>query len=164
MIGKQEIVSLLEQKGVPFQLVEHPPVDTIEELNRQQIPRGECVAKNLFLRDASGKHHFLVMIKGEKTADLKKLRRQIGSTPLSFASEERLMNHLGLKKGSVTPLGLFNDEERTVEVIIDKDILNQPCVGVHPNVNTAMVFLSQHDLEKLIQEHGNIIRYIAFES
>ena len=153
----------LKKKNIPFEMVEHPPVYTIEELYEQQVPNVEWIAKNLFLRDASGKHHFLVMIKGEKTADMKRLSKQIGSTRLSFASEERLMKHMGLKKGSVTPLGVLNNEDRAVWIVVDKDFIGHN-IGVHPNENTATVFMPFENLETLIKEHGNTIQYISFDS
>lgn len=78
----------------------------------------------------------------DKSADLKKLKDVIGSRKLSFASEVDLAIKLDLIKGSVTPLGILNDEDRSVEVIIDNDIMNNEKVGVHPNTNEASVWLS----------------------
>ena len=82
----------------------------------------EDVCKNLFLRDDRGKRHFLVVLDEAKSADLKAIRAQIGSSRLSFASEDRLMEHLGLIKGAVTPLGVLNDCAEGVEVLMDEDL------------------------------------------
>ena len=82
-----------------------------------------------------------------ETVDLKALRRQIGSSHLGFASEDRLMTHLGLHKGEVTPLGILNDSSCTMEVLLDEDLFSEEVIGVHPNTNTATVFLSPQHLE-----------------
>ena len=90
--------------------------------------------------------------------DLKALRRRLGTSALSFASEDRLKRLLGLEKGAVTPLGILNDEARAVEVLFDRDLAGLPALGVHPNRNTATVFLPLADLESLIRSHGNAVR------
>lgn len=119
------------------------------------------VAKNLFLRDAKGKRHFLVVIKTEKTLTLKELGERLEIGKLSFASEERLQKYLGVEKGSVTPFGILNDESKSVEVIFDKDFDKNDSIGVHPNSNTASVFLKIEDLQNIVEEHGNRLIYFA---
>ena len=96
-----------------------------------------------------------------KTVDLKALRGQLGTSALSFASEDRLKRFLGLEKGAVTPLGILNDEARAVEVLFDRDLAGLPSLGVHPNRNTATVFLAFSDLEFLIRSHGNSVSFVA---
>lgn len=86
--------------------------------------------------------------------------KKIRTSNLSFASEERLMKHLQLTKGSVTPFGIFNDEEIGVEVVFDRSLEGREFIGVHPNDNTATVLLSYADLYHVIQTHGNQINVI----
>ena len=101
----------------------HPAAYTMEEIEALHLTRpNESIAKNLFLRDGSGKRHFLVLVAGDKLVDLKTLRQTIGSSRLSFASEERLMKHLKVTKGSVSPMGILNDEHLAVEVFIDEEL------------------------------------------
>ena len=92
---------------------------------------------------------------------IKALRGQLGTSALSFASEDRLKRFLGLEKGAVTPLGILNDEARAVEVLFDRDLAGLPSLGVHPNRNTATVFLAFSDLESLIRSHGNSVSFVA---
>ena len=149
-----------EKREDTLALLEHPPVytiDAMEELNLQQY--GDIV-KNLFLKNSNGKKHYLVILKCDKKADLKSIKKQINSSSLSFASEERLSKHLGLLKGAVTPLGIINDENHSVSIVLDKDLENEDSIGIHPNVNTATVFLSYSDLLKFINSYGNEIFYI----
>ena len=161
MYQKQEVKEFLAQHQIPHTWVEHPAVFTIEEMMQLQLEAPEDVAKNLFLRDAKGKRHFLVVIREDKRADLKTLGEKIGVGRLSFASEERLMKYLGLTKGSVTPLGVLNDTDCAVEVIFDADWKDAPSIGVHPNDNTASVFLAFSELEKIVREHGNSVQFLT---
>ena len=112
------------------------------------------------MKNSNGKKHYLVVLKGDKKADLKSIKSQINSTALSFASEERLEKHLGLSKGSVTPLGIINEEEHLVNIVLDEDLKKEEIIGVHPNVNTSTVFISYNDLIKFINSFGNEIFYV----
>lgn len=161
MEQKKKVYEKLDQCNIAYEIIEHPAVFTIEELDTLEVFRDRpWVVKNLFLRDASGKRHFLVVIDKEKKADLKLIRRQLGASTLSFASEDRLMKYLQLTKGSVTPLGIINDEECAVEIVFDHSLVGREQIGVHPNDNTATVMLSYQDLHRLIENHGNQIHII----
>lgn len=162
MFGKQEIKAFLEEKNIPFSWVEHKAVYTIEEMEELGLESMDEIAKNLFLRDQKGKRHFLVVIKGNKQANLKELGEKLGVGKLSFASEERLEKYMGLKKGAVTPLGVLNDENCAVEVFFDEDFLKLEKIGVHPNENTASVYLSPDDLLRVVREHGNPLEIVSF--
>lgn len=157
MTNREKALSALDAQHISYRLVEHPAVYTIKEMQALGWPEEQmrCVCKNLFLRNANGKQHFLVVLREDKRADLKALRSELGSTALSFASEERLMNCLGLTKGAVTPLGILNDDAFAVTVAFDRDLVGAPCLGVHPCDNTASVFLSYEDLKAVIERHGN---------
>ena len=162
MYGKQEVKAFLEEKKIPFEWVEHKAVYTIDEMEELGLEDMEDIAKNLFLRDQKGKRHFLVVIRENKQANLKELGEKLGVGKLSFASEERLEKYLGLKKGAVTPLGVLNDENCAVEVFLDEDFLKMQKIGVHPNENTASVYLATEDLLQIIREHGNTLEVISF--
>ena len=112
------------------------------------------------MKNSNGKKHYLVVLKGDKKADLKSIKSQINSTALSFASEERLEKYLGLSKGAVTPLGIINDEEHLVNIVLDEDLKKEEIIGVHPNVNTSTVFISYNDLITFINSIGNEIFYV----
>lgn len=161
MEQKKKIYELLDSLGISYQVIEHPAAYTIEDLySLEEFRDNPWVAKNLFLRDEKGRRHFLVLLDKDKKADLKGLRALLQTSNLSFASEERLMKYLHLTKGSVTPLGIMNDEKKAVEIVIDKDLVGRDKIGVHPNDNTATVILSYVDLHKVIQTHGNVIHII----
>lgn len=161
MEQKKKVYETLDRLDISYEIIEHPAVYTIDEMDTLEVFRDmPWVAKNLFLRDAKGKRHFILVIDKDKKADLKLIRSQLGTSTLSFASEDRLMKFLQLAKGSVTPLGIINDEERAVEIVFDGSLAGRDYVGVHPNDNTATVLLSYEDLCKVITNHGNPIHVI----
>jgi len=160
MQARQKVFAHLDEMGVSYRVSEHPAVYTIEEMENLQLDKLGGIVKNLFLRDAKGRRHFLVMMRQDKKVDLKGLQAKIGSTPLRFASEERLARHLGLEKGAVSPLGVINDEEKAVEILMDNDLKGYELLGVHPNDNTATIWLPLADLEKILIGHGNPVTYL----
>lgn len=156
----QEVLEKLDALGINYDYEEHEPVFTIEAIIKLGLNQRGMIPVNLFLRDYKGKRHFLVIHDGEKYTDLKTLQEQINSTRLSFGSDKRLMEHLGLTKGSVSPFGLINDSNHEVEVVIDESIKNESRLGFHPNINSATVWISYNDLIKFVCSCGNDILFV----
>ena len=101
----------------------------------------------------------MITVKGDKRVDLKAFQQTFGTRKLSFASTDDLMAILGLIPGAVTPLGLLNDEDRKVTLFLD-NAFSSGLIGIHPNDNTATVWLRAEDLVKLIREHGNLVNIV----
>lgn len=158
----EEILERLKELNINYELVEHKAVYNMEEMDalNPDIFKGAAICKNLFLRDQKGKRHFLVVLKEEKQANLSELSKLLLSTKLSFASSERLMKYLSVIPGAVNPLSIINDKEKKVEVILDKDLLKEEKIGVHPGINTVTVILSPLDLERYVKENGNKLKLI----
>lgn len=157
---KAEIYEILKGKGIEFETVDHPPVHTMEEMEREISRDISDIAKNAFLRDEKKKHWYLIVVQKDKSIDMAKLKDTIGSTRLSFAREDYLLERLGVEPGAVTPLAILNDENHIVEVIMDEDMAKKEMIGVHPCDNTSTVFMKYKDLEKLIKDNGNSIRKV----
>lgn len=153
MEQKQRVYDALNKRNIKYEVVEHEPVHTMEDMDALGLSQKGVLCKNLFLRDAKGKRHFLITLSEKKNADLKSLGKSLGAGTLSFASEERLETYLGLKQGSVSPFGLMNDVNHAVEFFIDKDLSREKSLGIHPLENTATVFLSYKDLDKFLWEY-----------
>ncbi len=154
------VTEKLDELGINYRRIDHCSVYTMEEMDTLGIFGDGTVGKNLFLRDAKGKRHFLVFVYGDKKVNLSQIEEKIGIKHCSFGSPERLDKYLGLVKGSVSPLGVVNDKNAEVEFIIDRDFIGSPCVGVHPNQNTSTLWLSFSELEKVIKSNGNQITYV----
>ena len=156
--GKKEITELLDSKGIAYEIREHQAVYTVEAA-ALNLPYPEAAAKNLFLRDDKKKNFYLLVARDDASVNLKELRKKIGSRPLSFASPQLLDEILGLIPGSVTPLGILNDEERRVEVLLDS-AFEEKRIAMHPNENTATLWMQEEDLAGIVREHGNGYRYV----
>lgn len=158
-IIKEDVLRLLDSQGIHYELAEHAPVYTIEEIDALKLSHADCIAKNLFIRDDKKQQYFLLAAQKSKRTDLKQLQARIGTRRLSFASEADLSSILGLAKGEVTPLGVLNDRERRVTVLLDT-VFQDGLIGIHPNTNTATIWLKANDLFRLIEQHENAARWI----
>lgn len=150
----------LDDLGIAYEAYEHPPVFTGGEAAEHWADIPGTAVKNLFLRNKKGDRHYLVILAIDKQADLRQLARVVGDDRLSFASPDRLMAHLGLTPGSVSPFGLLNDEAGAVPVIIDADLQHAERVIVHPNINTASVSIGFADLGKFLRTRTNRVSFV----
>lgn len=158
--SEQKLLDTLNQLAIAYTRHEHPPVYTVDEAKKYWQDIEGAHAKNLFLRNNKGNRHYLVVLEESKTADLKGLSDKLGSGKLSFASERRLSDHLGLETGAVSPFGLINDSSNAVTAVIDRDLSKKELVNFHPNVNTATITISYRDFEKFLRHCGSEVIYI----
>jgi len=162
-MNKQEIYDYLKEKNIWHEITEHEAVYNMEELSQIELPYPGLDAKNLFVRDDKKKNYYLITVKGEKRVDLKEFRHKNNTRNLSFASENDLMAIMNLIPGAVTPFGMLNDTDLKVQFYIDKDFMTGThIIGVHPNDNTATVWLKVEDLIKIIEKNGNIVNIVEF--
>lgn len=159
-MNKQEVYDFLTSRGIGYEVTEHGAVFNMEEMSHVELPHPEADAKNLFVRDDKKRNYYLITVRGDKRVDLKKFREEHGTRSLSFASENDLMNLLGLIPGAVTPLGILNDSEKKVKLFLDEELVNGGLIGVHPNDNTATVWLKTTELIDIITEHGNEVEAV----
>ena len=156
---EQRVRDALGALGIAFDRHEHPPVATANEAEEHWAGIEATHCKNLFLRNQKGSRHYLVVLKHPKRADLRSVADQIGDGKLSFASPERLMTHLGLTPGSVSPFGLINDASHDVRVFLDHDLKSER-ISFHPNINTVTYVLAFTDFERFLASEGNAVKYI----
>ncbi len=153
-MNKQEVYEFLDKENVWHEITEHQAVFNMAELSETELPYPEYDAKNLFVRDDKRRNYYLITVKGDKRVDLKEFRRKQGTKPLTFANADDLMSILGLIAGAVTPLGLLNDAEHKVKFFLDREFLDgKAIIGVHPNDNTATVWLKTEDLLAILEKN-----------
>ncbi len=152
-MNKQETYQYLKDHNIPFEITEHRAVYNMEELDSIDLPYPEGDAKNLFVRDDKKKNYYLITVKGDKRVNLKDFRKAHGLQPLSFASPEDLKKYMDLTPGAVTPLGLLNVEGAPITMYLDAEFKDS-IIGIHPNENTATVWLQGDDLVELLRENG----------
>jgi len=157
-----ELYNILDELNIDYREKEHKPVLTMDDAIGLDIyddfPGTNM--KNLFLSNHKGKY-FLVLIVGEKRADIKAIANGIGQPRLSFAKDEVLEEILGVVSGSVTPLGIINDTENKVTVCIDKDLIGKR-LYMHPCTNTKTMTMESEDLIKFIKHLGH--EYILIDA
>ncbi|MBQ3151036.1 MAG: prolyl-tRNA synthetase associated domain-containing protein [Clostridia bacterium] len=160
-MNKQDIYALLKRENIEHEITEHEAVYNMEELSLVELPYPDCDAKNLFVRDDKKRNFYLITVKGDKRVNLKEFRRNNGTRVLSFASPDELMTVMELIPGAVSPFGLLNDTECAVHFFIDKDFMSgEGLIGVHPNDNTATVWLKAEKLKEIIEKHGNTVSVV----
>ena len=151
-IPKEErCYDLLDRLGITYTRVDHEHADTIEACKEIEKLLGCEICKNLFLTNRQMTEVWLLLMPGEKPFKTKLLSKQIGSARLSFASPEQMLRYLDITPGSVSVLGLMNDSEKKVRLLIDRDLLSQESIGMHPCINTSSLRVKTADLtEKLL--------------
>ncbi len=155
-----DVEVFLQSKDIKYILHEHQAVYTIEDVEKycRDIPGLAC--KNLLLRDQKKRRYFLVVLAAHKRTDLKRFGETVGESKLTFASQEALMEKLGLEAGAVSPFGLLNDKNNEVEVYIDSDVYHSETVSFHPNRNTATLQLSGEMFRNYLLAIENPIKVI----
>ena len=149
-----ELFERLAELGIPCHTVSHPPVFTVEEAKAHRGNLAGTHVKNLFLRNKKGKM-WLVVAPEDQAIDLKQLGRQIGAGHVSFGSAQRLMDHLGVVPGAVTPFGLINDEQQAVKVVIDEGVLEGDPIHLHPLRNDMTSAISGAGLIEFLRAGGH---------
>ena len=135
------LLKCLEKLGVTFTRMDHPPVYTCEELQKYVAGLPGARTKNLFLRDKKGRRHFLVPVAAERAVDIRSLEDLLGVDRLSLGSAERLKSRLGIEAGAVSLLALVNDDERQVELVVDRELWQAEALQCHPLVNTSTLVI-----------------------
>lgn len=137
---------LLDRLSISYERLDHDAAMTIEACQGVDALLGTRMCKNLFLCNRQKTNFYLLLIPGDKPFRTKELSAQIGSARLSFAPEEYMEEFLDITPGSVSVLGLMNDTENRIQLLIDKDVAAQPFLGCHPCVNTSSLKLKTSDL------------------
>lgn len=147
---------LLDRLGISFLRADHGAAATIAECSEVDGALGVAMCKNLFLTNAQRTRFYLLLMPGEKKFKTKDLSKQIGSARLSFGEGEYMEKLLDISPGAVSVMGLMNDREGQVQLLIDREILGQEFLGCHPCVNTSSMRIAMRDIvEKFLPAVGH---------
>lgn len=141
-----KVYDLLDSLRIPFQRTDHEPADTMEACNRIDKILGTIICKNLFLCNRQKTEFYLLMMPGDKPFKTKDITKQIGCSRLSFADSEYMEEFLHIKPGAVSIMGLMNDTQNRVQLLIDKPVIEADTIGCHPCVNTSSLKLKTQDV------------------
>ena len=140
------VYDFLNSLGVPYQRIDHEPLMTMAACEEVDKILCATICKNLFLCNRQETDFYLLMMPGEKKFKTKDLAAQIGTARLSFAKEEYMEEFLDLTPGSVSVMGLMNDKEKHVRLLMDEDILKGEYIGCHPCINTTSLRIRTKDM------------------
>ena len=152
---------LLDSLGIAYDRADHEHADTIPDCALVEEVLGAEICKNLFLTNRQETAFYLLLMPGTKPFKTKDLSKQIGSARLSFAGPEHMLRLLDITPGSVSVLGLMNDTENTVHLLIDRELLRDEWLCCHPCINSSTVKLSMADaMNALIPALGNDMQFV----
>lgn len=146
------VYDLLDKLGVDYQRVDHKAAMTMEECEEidKILGDGTAICKNIFLCNRQETNFYLLLLPGDKVFKTKYLSAQIGSSRLSFAKAEYMEQYLDITPGSVSIMGLMNDMEKKVQLLIDEDVMKCEYFGCHPCINTSSLKILMSDLQDKI--------------
>jgi len=156
-----DFYEFLAEHDIQYERHDHPPLYTVEDVMRLVPDLPGTKTKNLFLRDKQGKKHFLILVKAEKQVNLKALQGLLDSSKLSFGSPERLKKHLGIEPGAVSMFAIFNDVNKYVKVLVDKELWLSESFQFHPLVNTSTLTITKENLERFLDALNRDVQIIA---
>ena len=155
------VYDFLDDLNIDYYRVDHAPAMTMEVCAAIDEALEATICKNLLLCNRQGTAFYLLMLPGNKVFKTSVLSKQIGSSRLSFASSEAMEEFLDITPGSVSVMGLMNDHENRVQLLMDKDILQGEFIGCHPCINTSSLrFRSAELIEKIIPAMGHDPIYV----
>ena len=140
------VYDFLDNLGINYVRTDHEPAQTMEDCNRIDKVLDVLICKNLFLCNRQKTAFYLLLMPGDKPFKTKELSSQINSARLSFAGEDKMLEYLDIKPGSVSVMGLMNDKENNVKLLVDEDVLKDEYIGCHPCVNTSSIKLRTKDV------------------
>lgn len=146
-----KVYDLLDSLGIEYQRTDHGHADTMEACNKIDKILGTIICKNLFLCNRQKTDFYLLMMPGDKPFKTKDITKQLGCARLSFASEEYMEEYLNIKPGAVSIMGLMNDTDNHIQLVIDRPVVESDTMGCHPCVNTSSLKLKTKDvMEKFL--------------
>lgn len=151
----------LDELGLEYERTDHEAAGNMEACNKIDAVLGVVICKNLFLCNRQKTAFYLLMMPGDKKFKTKELSSQIGSARLSFAEPEDMLKYLDIEPGAVSVMGLMNDREKAVQLLIDEDVLEGEYLGCHPCVCTSSLKLRTKDImEKFLPATGHDYRTV----
>lgn len=151
---KQQVYNELEKMGIEYEVMNHPPAETIQQADQFIEGKEGVRSKTMFMSDKKKKNFYLLILDDAKRLDIKKIGELIGEKSLRLGNEENLKEKMNLRFGVVSPFGLLNNAEKDIKVYIDKELLSERIITFHPNENDATIFIKMEDMFKFLDNLG----------
>ena len=150
----QMVSDCLKKNGISYQIVEHKPALSTEEADSYIKGIDGVRTKTMFLTNKKKTAYYLLVMDDKKRLDMKKLKDILHENRIKLASEQSLMLKMGVVSGVVSIFGLLNNKDKDIQVLFDNEIINEPRMCFHPNVNDKTIFLNTNDVFKFIKAIG----------
>ena len=154
MDAYQQVANTLQELGITFDVVEHPPAFTTEQADSYIEGMEGVRTKSMFLTNKKKTQYYLLIMDDKKRLDMDDFKVQVGADRIRMASLDSLAKKMNLPAGTVSPFGLLNNEEKDIQVYFDKEIIDEERMTFHPNTNEKTIFISTQDLFKFLQDLG----------
>ncbi|RSI09248.1 prolyl-tRNA synthetase associated domain-containing protein [Streptococcus sanguinis] len=154
MDAYQQVATKLQELGITFDVVEHPPAFTTEQADSYIEGMEGVRTKSMFLTNKKKTQYYLLIMDDKKRLDMDDFKVQVGADRIRMASLDSLAKKMNLPAGTVSPFGLLNNEEKDIQVYFDKEIIDEERMTFHPNTNEKTIFISTQDLFKFLQDLG----------
>ena len=154
MDAYQQVANKLQELGIPFDVVEHPPAFTTEQADSYIEGMEGVRTKSMFLTNRKKTQYYLLIMDDKKRLDMDDFKVQVGADRIRMASLASLAEKMTLPAGTVSPFGLLNNEEKDILVYFDKDIVSEDIMTFHPNTNEKTIFIKSKDLFRFLESIG----------
>ena len=154
MDSYQQVANKLQELGIAFDVVEHPPAFTTEQADSYIEGMEGVRTKSMFLTNRKTTQYYLLIMDDKKSLDMDLFKELVSANRIRMASTDSLFKKMQLPPGTVSPFGLLNNEEKDIHVYFDKEIINEERMSFHPNTNEKTIFISTQDLFKFLQDLG----------
>lgn len=145
------VYDLLDKLGIEYERTDHEEANTMEKCNEIDKILDTIICKNLFLCNRQQTEFYLLMMPGDKPFKTKYITKQLGCSRLSFAPSEKMLEYLDIKPGAVSIMGLINDKDNKIQLVIDKPVVESETLGCHPCVCTSSLkFKTKDIIEKFL--------------
>ncbi|MBZ2151253.1 prolyl-tRNA synthetase associated domain-containing protein [Streptococcus cristatus] len=154
MDAYQQVANKLQELGIPFDVVEHPPAFTTEQADSYIEGIEGVRTKSMFLTNKKKTQYYLLIMDDKKSLDMDLFKDLVSANRIRMASADSLFEKMQLPPGTVSPFGLLNNEEKDIQVYFDKDIVSEDIMTFHPNTNEKTIFVATQDLFKFLTHLG----------
>ena len=154
MDAYQQVANKLQELGITFDVVEHPPVFTTEQADSYIEGMEGVRTKSMFLTNRKKTQYYLLIMDDKKRLDMDDFKVQVGADRIRMASLDSLTEKMTLPAGTVSPFGLLNNKEKDILVYFDKDIVSEDIMTFHPNTNEKTIFIKSKDLFRFLESIG----------
>ena len=154
MDAYQQVAKKLQELGITYNVVDHPPVFTTEQADAFIEGIEGVRTKSMFLTNRKKTQYYLLIMDDKKRLDMDDFKVQVGADRIRMASLDSLAEKMTLPAGTVSPFGLLNNEEKDIHVYFDKDIISEDVMAFHPNTNEKTIFIKSKDLFRFLKSIG----------